>query len=189
MSPCSLLARRNRHIVKFPHKGFFASRSISEQTAAKPKIDTGISDKCEAKWSSMRTKYVIMPLLAVILLATCVSGCTSTIPSSGQGSNTSGVPVYQPSVQTASVNSSEGKVTTYQTGSSTTQVADFYKTEMTNRGYTASTSYQKGSDVVLSFAKGTSTVYVAIASIQAQIGPLNLSQVGGTTFVVTERGT
>ena len=137
----------------------------------------------------MKTKYAILPLLAAILLVTCVSGCTSTSPSSGQGSNTSGVPVYQPSVKTASVDSSEGKVTTYQTVSSPTQVADFYKTEMANRGYTVSTSYQKGSDVVLSFANGTSTVRIAIASIQAQIGPLNLSQAGATTFVVTERGT
>lgn len=137
----------------------------------------------------MKTKYAILPLLAAIILVTCVSGCTSTSPSSGQGSNTSGVPVYQPSVKTASVDSSEGKVTTYQTVSSPTQVADFYKTEMANRGYTVSTSYQKGSDVVLSFANGTSTVRIAIASIQAQIGPLNLSQAGATTFVVTERGT
>jgi hypothetical protein len=137
----------------------------------------------------MKTKYAILPLLAAIILVTCVSGCTSTSPSSGQGSNTSGVPVYQPSVKTASVDSSEGKVTTYQTVSSPTQVADFYKTEMANRGYTVSTSYQKGSDVVLSFANGTSTVRVAIASIQAQIGPLNLSQAGATTFVVTERST
>ena len=137
----------------------------------------------------MKTKYAILPLLAAIILVTCVSGCTSTSPSSGQGSNTSGVPVYQPSVKTASVDSSEGKVTTYQTVSSPTQVADFYKTEMANRGYTVSTSYQKGSDVVLSFANGTSTVRIAIASIEAQIGPLNLSQAGATTFVVTERGT
>jgi hypothetical protein len=137
----------------------------------------------------MKTKYAILPLLAAIILVTCVSGCTSTSPSSGQGSNTSGVPVYQPSVKTASVDSSEGKVTTYQTVSSPTQVADFYKTEMANRGYTVSTSYQKGSDVVLSFSNGTSTVRIAIASIQAQIGPLNLSQAGATTFVVTERGT
>jgi hypothetical protein len=137
----------------------------------------------------MKTKYAILPLLAVIILATCVSGCTSTNPSGGQGSNTSGVPVYQPSLKTASVNTSEGKATTYQTTSSSTQVADFYKKEMADRGYQTSTSYQKGSDVVLSFVNGTSTVHIAIATIQAQIGPLNLSQTGATTFVITERST
>ncbi len=138
----------------------------------------------------MKTKYAMLPLLIMIILATCISGCTSTNPSGGQGA--SGVPVYQPSLKTASVDTSEGKVTTYQTTSSSTQVADFYKKEMTNRGYQTSTSYQthpgsEGSDVVLSFVNGTSTVHIAIASIQAQIGPLNLSQAGATTFVITER--
>ncbi|MGA7076313.1 MAG: hypothetical protein WBZ42_07190 [Halobacteriota archaeon] len=138
----------------------------------------------------MKTKYAMLPLLIMIMLATCISGCTSTNPSSGQGA--SGVPVYQPSLKTASVDTSEGKVTTYQTTSSSTQVADFYKKEMTNRGYQTSTSYQthpgsERSDVVLSFVNGTSTVHIAIASIQAQIGPLNLSQAGATTFVITER--
>ena len=137
----------------------------------------------------MKTKYAILLLLAVIILTTCVSGCTSTNPSGGQGSNTSGVPVYEPSLKTASVNTSEGKVTTYQSTSSSTQVADFYKKEMSDRGYQTSTSYQKGSDVVLSFVKGASTVRIAIATIQAQIGPLNLSQTGATTFVITEQGT
>jgi uncharacterized protein YceK len=142
----------------------------------------------------MKTKHVILPIVAVIFLATCVSGCSSINPLDGQDNNTSGVPVYQPSVKTASVNSSQGRVTTYQTTSSSTQVADFYKKEMANKGYQASTSYQPsvssdGSDVVLSFVKGAGTVHVAIATINAQIGPLNLSQAGGTTFVVTERST
>jgi hypothetical protein len=142
----------------------------------------------------MKTKYAILPIVAVIFLATCVSGCSSINPLSGQDNNPSGVPVYKPSVKTASVNTSQGRVTTYQTTSSSTQVADFYKTEMANRGYQASTSYQPrvssvGSDVVLSFVKGTSTVHVAIAMISAQIGPLNLSQAGGTTFVITEQST
>lgn len=135
----------------------------------------------------MKTKYAILPLLAVIILATCISGCTTTSPTSGQGA--SGVPVYQPSLKTASVHTSEGNVTTYQTTSSSTQVADFYKKEMANRGYQTSTPYKTGSDVVLSFVKGTSTVHIAIATIQAQIGPLNLSQSGATTFVITERST
>ena len=135
----------------------------------------------------MKTKYVLLPVLALIILATCISGCTSTNPSGGQGNGTSAVPVYQPSAKTASVNTSEGNVTTYQTTGSATQVADFYKTEMANRGYQASTPVQQGSDVVLTFVKGTSTVHVAIATINAQIGPLNLSQVGATTFIITER--
>jgi hypothetical protein len=142
----------------------------------------------------MKTKHVILPIVAVIFLATCASGCSSINPLDGQDNNASGVPVYQPSVKTASVNSSQGRVTTYQTTSSSTQVADFYKKEMANKGYQASTSYQPsvssdGSDVVLSFVKGASTVHVGIATINAQIGPLNLSQAGGTTFVVTERST
>jgi len=63
---------------------------------------------------------------------------------------------------------------------------------MANRGYQASASYQprvssEVSDVVLSFVKETSTVHVAIATINAQIGPLNLSQAGGTTFIITEQ--
>jgi hypothetical protein len=58
---------------------------------------------------------------------------------------------------------------------------------MANRGYQASTPVQQGSDVVLTFVKGTSTVHVAIATINAQIGPLNLSQFGATTFIITER--
>ncbi|MGZ4863536.1 MAG: hypothetical protein ACXVI0_07320 [Halobacteriota archaeon] len=102
------------------------------------------------------------------------------------------MPVYEPSVKTATVNTSQGRVTTYQTTSSTTQVANFYTTEMANRGYQASTSYEPrvssgGSDIVLSFVKGTSTVHIAIAAISAQIGPLNLSQAGGTTFIITEQ--
>ena len=133
----------------------------------------------------MKTKYVLLPVLALIILATCISGCTSTNPSGGQG--TSAVPVYQPSAKTASVNTSEGNVTTYQTTGSATQVADFYKTEMANRGYRASTPVQQGSDVVLTFVNGTSTVHVAIATINAQIGPLKLSQLGATTFIITER--
>jgi hypothetical protein len=141
----------------------------------------------------MKTKCAILSIVAVIFLATCVSGCSSINPLSGGNNNTSGVPVYGPSVKTASVNTSQGRVTTYQTTSSPTQVADFYRTEMANRGYQA-TSYQprvssEGSDVVLSFVKGTSTVHVAIATISAQIGPLNLSQAGGTTFVITEQST
>ena len=135
----------------------------------------------------MKTKYVLLPVLALIILATCISGCTSTTPSGGQGNSTSAVPVYQPSAKTASVNTSEGNVTTYQTTGSATQVADFYKTEMANRGYQASTPVQQGSDVILTFVKGTSTVHVAIATINAQIGPINLSQLGATTFIITER--
>jgi uncharacterized protein YceK len=140
----------------------------------------------------MKTKYAILPIVAVIFLTTCVSGCSSINPLSGGGNNTSGVPVYEPSVRTATVNTSQGRVTTYQTTSSSTQVANFYSSEMANRGYQASTSYQprissEGSDVVLSFVKGTSTVHVAIATISAQIGPLNLSQAGGTTFIITEQ--
>jgi hypothetical protein len=142
----------------------------------------------------MKTKYVILPIVAVIFLTTCVSGCSSINPLSGGNNNTSGVPVYEPSVKTATVNTSQGRVATYQTTSSSTQVADFYKTEMANRGYQTSTSYQprlsnEGSDVVLRFVKGSSTVNVAIAAISAQIGPLNLSQSGATTFVITERST
>ena len=136
---------------------------------------------------AMKTKYVLLPVLALIILATCISGCASTNPSGGQGNSTSAVPVYQPSVKRASVNTSEGNVTTYQTTGSATQVADFYKTQMANRGYQASTAVQHGSDVVLTFVKGTSTVHVAIAAINAQIGPLNLSQAGATTFIITER--
>jgi len=136
---------------------------------------------------AMKIKYVLLPVLALIILATCVSGCASTNPSSGHGNSTSAVPVYQPSVKSASVNTSEGNVTTYQTTGSATQVADFYKTQMANRGYQASTAVQHGSDVVLTFVKGTSTVHVAIATINAQIGPLNLSQAGATTFIITER--
>ena len=135
----------------------------------------------------MKTKYVLLPVLALIILATCISGCTSTNPPGGQGNSTSAVPVYQPSVKTASVNTSEGNVTTYQTTGSATQVADFYKTEMANRGYQVSTPVQQGSTVVLTFVKGTSTVHVAIATINAQVGPLNLSQLGATTFIITER--
>jgi hypothetical protein len=140
----------------------------------------------------MKTKYAILPIVAVIFLTTCVSGCSSINPLSSGGNNTSSVPVYEPSVRTATVNTSQGRVTTYQTTSSSTQVANFYSSEMANRGYQASTSYQprissEGSDVVLSFVKGTSTVHVAIATISAQIGPLNLSQAGGTTFIITEQ--
>ncbi|MGZ4869636.1 MAG: hypothetical protein ACXV2F_04660 [Halobacteriota archaeon] len=85
-------------------------------------------------------------------------------------------------------------MTTYQTTSSSTQVADYYRKEMANWGYQASTTYQtrpgsEGSDVVLSFVKGTTTVHIAIATIRAQIGPLDLSQAGATTFVITERST
>ncbi|MGD0328041.1 MAG: hypothetical protein ABSB21_05390 [Halobacteriota archaeon] len=135
----------------------------------------------------MKTKYVLLPVLALLILATCISGCTSTNPSGGQANSTSAVPVYQPSVKTASVNISKGNVTTYQTTGSATQVADFYKTEMANRGYQASTAVHEGSDVVLTFVKGTRTVHVAIATLNAQIGPLNLSQAGATTFIITER--
>lgn len=140
----------------------------------------------------MKTKYAILPIVALIVLTTFVSGCSSINPLSGGGNNSSGVPVYEPSVKTATVNTSHGRVTTYQTTSSSTQVANFYSSEMANRGYQASTSYQprinsEGSDVVLSFVKGTSTVHIAIATIRAQIGPLNLSQAGGTTFIITEQ--
>ena len=136
---------------------------------------------------AMKSRHVLLPVLALISLATCISGCASTNPSGGQGNSTSAVPIYQPSVKTASVNTSEGIVTTYQTTGSATQVADFYKTEMANRGYQASAAVHEGSDVVLTFVKGTSTVHVAIATLNAQIGPLNLSQAGATTFIITER--
>jgi uncharacterized protein YceK len=140
----------------------------------------------------MKTKYAILPIVALIVLTTFVSGCSSINPLSGGSNNSSGVPVYEPSVKTATVNTSHGRVTTYQTTSSSTQVANFYSSEMANRGHQASTSYQprinsEGSDVVLSFVKGTSTVHIAIATIRAQIGPLNLSQAGGTTFIITEQ--
>jgi len=118
-----------------------------------------------------------------------MAGCVSTNPSGGQGNSANAVPVYQPSVKTASVDTSEGNVSTYQTTGSANQVADFYKTEMANRGYQASTPLQQGSDVVLTFVKGASTVHVAIATVKAQVGPLNLSVGGTTTFVITERST
>jgi hypothetical protein len=136
----------------------------------------------------MKTTCILLPVVALIVLTSCISGCVSTNPSGGQGS-TNAVPVYQPSVKTASVETSEGNVTTYQTTGSAAQVADFYKSEMTNRGYQTSTSIQQGSDVVLTFVKGANTVHVAIATVQAQIGPINLSQAGATTFVITERTT
>src|SRR5665811_1729360 len=122
----------------------------------------------------MKTKYAILPIVALIVLTTFVSGCSSINPLSGGNNNTSGVPVYEPSVKTATVNTSQGRVTTYQTTSSPTQVADFYRTEMANRGYQASASYQPrvssvGSDVVLSFVKGTGTVHVAVATILSLI--------------------
>jgi hypothetical protein len=154
--------------------------------------DTGKRDEAKLCEVAMKTKYILMPVLALIILITCMSGCLSTNPSGGQGNSANAVPVYQPSVKTASVDTREGNVTTYQTTGSATQVADFYNTEMVNRGYQASTSFQtspgsRGSDVVLTFVKGTSTVHVAIATVKAQIGPLNLSQSGATTFVITER--
>jgi len=140
----------------------------------------------------MKTQYVLLPLLVVITLTISITGCLSSNPSSGQG-NATGVPVYQPSVRTASVRTSEGSVSTYQTTGSAAQVAAFYKTEMVRMGYQASGSHQTGSshigsDVLLTFVKGTSTVRVAVATIKAQIGPLNLTQAGATTFVITERG-
>jgi len=140
----------------------------------------------------MKTKYVLLPLLVVVMLTTSISGCLSSNPSSGQG-NATGVPVYQPSVRTASVHTSEGSVSTYQTTGSATQVTTFYKTEMVKMGYQASGSRQTGSsptgpDVLLTFVKGASTVRIAVATIKAQIGPLNLTQAGATTFVITERG-
>jgi len=158
------------------------------------KTDIGKSDSNEAERVAMKTKYILLPVLSLVVLATCLSGCLSTNPSGGQASSSSEVPVYQPSVKTASVHTSEGNVTTYQTTNSAAQVADFYKTEMAERGYQTSTLFQTnsgnpGSDVVLTFVKGTSTVHVAIATVTAQIGPLNLSQAGATTFVITERNT
>ena len=141
----------------------------------------------EVAMKTMKTKYVLLPVLALIILTTCMSGCVSTNPSSGQGNSTSAVPVYQPSVKTASVDTSEGNVTTYQTTGSATQVADFYKTEMANRGYQGSTAVHEGANEILTFVKGTSSVHVAIATIKAQVGPLNLSLAGTTTFVITER--
>ncbi len=139
----------------------------------------------------MKTRYVMTALLAGVMLITCSSGCLSTNPTSSQSSNIAGVPVFQPSVRTAAVNTSEGKITTYQTTSSAAQVTDFYKTEMAKRGYRVSTSYQAnpsnvGSDTVLSCVKGSSTVRIAVATINAEIGPVNLSRVGATTFVITE---
>ncbi len=136
----------------------------------------------------------MIPLLAVIILAACISGCLSANPTTNQNNdNTATVPVFQPSVRTATVETSEGKITTYQTTGSTTQVTDFYKTEMTKRGYQVSTSYQAnpsstGSDSVLTCVKGASTVRIAVATIKAEIGPLNLTKVGATTFVITENG-
>ncbi len=133
-----------------------------------------------------------MPLLAVVLLATSVTGCLSTNPTNSQNdNNTAAVPVFQPSVRTATVETSEGKITTYQTTASAAQVVDFYKTEMAKRGYQVSTSYQAtpsstGSDSVLTCVKGSSTVRVAVATIKAEIGPLNLTKVGATSFVITE---
>jgi hypothetical protein len=138
---------------------------------------------------AMKTKFVLLPVLALIILTTCISGCVSTNPSGGQGNSTSAVPVYQPSLKTASVDTSEGNVTTYQTTGSATQVADFYKTEMANRGYQGSTTIHQGSDVILTFVKGTSSVHVAIATVNLQIGPVNLSQAGATTFIITQRTT
>jgi hypothetical protein len=137
----------------------------------------------------MKTKSILLPVMALVVLAACLSGCLATNPSGGQANITSAVPVYRPSVKTSSVETSEGNVTTYQTTGSATQVADFYKTEMAHRGYQTSTSVQEGSDVVLNFVKGTNTVHVAIATVKAQIGPINLSQAGATTFVITERAT
>ncbi len=140
----------------------------------------------------MKMRHVLMPLLAMVILATCASGCLSTNPTNNQdNNNTAGVPVFQPSMRTAAVETSEGKITTYQTTGSAAQVIDFYKTEMTKRGYQVSTSYRAnpssaGSDAVLSCVKGTSTVRIAIATIKAEIGPLNLTKVGATTFVITE---
>ncbi len=140
----------------------------------------------------MKTRHVLMPLLAVVILATCASGCLSTNPTNNQNNNnTTSVPVFQPSVRTAAVETSEGKITTYQTTSSAAQVIDFYKTEMTKRGYQVTTSYQAspsnaGSNTVLSCVKGASTVRIAVATIKAEIGPLNLTKEGATTFVITE---
>jgi len=141
----------------------------------------------EVAMKTMKTKYILVPVLALIVLATCISGCVSTTPSGGQGNSTNAVPVYQPSLKTASVNTSEGNVTTYQTTGSATQVADFYKTEMANRGYQGSTPVHQGSDVILTFVNGTSSVHVAIATVNLQIGPVNLSQAGATTFIITQR--
>jgi len=137
----------------------------------------------------MKTTYVLLPVVALLIITSCVAGCVSTNRSGGQGNSANAVPVYQPSVKTASVDTSEGNVSTYQTTGSATQVADFYKTEMANRGYQASTPLQQGSDIVLTFVKGASTVHVAIATVKAQVGPLNLSVGGATTFVITERST
>ena len=137
----------------------------------------------------MKTKYVLLPVIALIVLATGISGCVSTNPSSGQGNSSSAVPVYEPALKTASADTSEGNVTTYQTTGSATQVADFYKTEMASLGYQGSTPFHQGSDVILTFVKGTSSVHVAIATISLQVGPINLSQAGATTFVITQRTT
>ncbi len=140
----------------------------------------------------MNRIFVLTPLLAAVILITCVSGCLSANPTNTQDdSNPASVPVFQPSVRTAAVETSQGKVTTYQTTGSATQVTNFYKTEMAKRGYQVSTSYQSNpsnteSDTVLSCVKGTSSIRIAIATIKAEIGPLNLTKVGATTFAITE---
>jgi len=41
----------------------------------------------------MKTKYAILPIVALIVLTTFVSGCSSINPLSGGNNNTSGVPV------------------------------------------------------------------------------------------------
>ncbi len=139
----------------------------------------------------MKIRYVMAALFVAVVLTTCASGCLSTSPTNNHGSNTAGVPVFQPSIRTATVDTSEGKVMTYQTTSSAAQVTDFYKTEMAKRGYQVSTSYQAnpsnvGSDTALSCVKGSSVVRIAIATINAEIGPVNLTRVGATTFIITE---
>ena len=39
----------------------------------------------EVAMKTMKTKYILVPVLALIVLATCISGCVSTTPSGGQG--------------------------------------------------------------------------------------------------------
>lgn len=118
----------------------------------------------------MKLIKVVLIILIVSGLALACSGCTVKIENLTRNTSQSGkeplnVPEYLNANRTSYSNVPlVGQVITYQTNDTPTQVLEFYKSQMQERGYNVTSSFMSANETggLIIFALGQDTVWVTV---------------------------
>jgi hypothetical protein len=116
----------------------------------------------------------VLIVLIVAGLALACSGCTVKIENVTQpGKEPLNVPEF-PNANRTSYSSFPfaGQIITYQTNDTPTQVLEFYKSQMQERGYNVSFTSTNETGGLITFAKGQDIVWVAVGMNNGQTSML-----------------